>query len=161
MPLLTMGRQWKALSARAKAGVVLAALVVIFALGASQSGDDASKSRDSEPAVASAVPEKAEPTDDESDARKRSSPPLDCLDSAGLEQVEKRSGDTWRGFDTVNGGLIVVQRLQSEAAARDAEQAADLVGSLSTGPYLITGPTGGGEQRGSVLYLVTTCLKRG
>jgi hypothetical protein len=65
--------------------------------------------------------------------------PESCLESAGLDPVEKRTPTFWRGFHG-QGYLIRVERFASRREAKEAVQLATVVAAAQAGPFGVFGP---------------------
>ena len=65
---------------------------------------------------------------------------MECLDAAGLSDVEERASDFWRGYHDSPFYQVSIRRLASQAEATDlAADAADVY-AMSSGVYVVTGP---------------------
>jgi hypothetical protein len=85
--------------------------------------------------------------------------PLSCLTAANLEEVEKRGPDTWRGFISGGGLLVLVERFESAAGAREFVREADLVVDEAVGRYAVHGPLKSAGDDGKV-HAVASCLQQ-
>jgi hypothetical protein len=85
--------------------------------------------------------------------------PISCLKAAKLEEVEKRGPETWHGF--IDGGalLVLVERFDSAAGAREFVQEAGLVVDEGVGRYAVHGPLKSVGDDGKV-HTVASCLHK-
>jgi hypothetical protein len=67
--------------------------------------------------------------------------PLDCLQEAGLSNVEQRTRTFFRGNNLDPFFMIGIDRLPSKRAAARAVHDADLVWSAQSGRYFVSGPS--------------------
>lgn len=84
--------------------------------------------------------------------------PEACLQRADLSEVSRRGPATWRGFHPGPPFFdVFVDRMDSTAAAVNADSEADLVWSSTAGRYAVTGPSIGTDDQGLVAA-VAACL---
>jgi hypothetical protein len=91
--------------------------------------------------------------------------PIGCLKAAGLSSVQFRGGNggstgypTWRGLHTASPFFaVLVQKLESLAAARRAVKDATSVRAVQSGRYMVTGPVRSVRDSG-VTAGVAACL---
>lgn len=83
--------------------------------------------------------------------------PIGCLERAGLEDAEQRDEDLWRAHIPGDALLVRIERMASNAEARQAVEAATGVQASQAGPYAVFGglkEADGGEN----VRLVAACL---
>ena len=78
--------------------------------------------------------------DNEADSPDAVLSPMECLDAAGLSNVEERASDFWRGHHDSPFYQVSIQRLASQAEATDLAANAVDVYAASSGVYVVTGP---------------------
>ena len=74
-------------------------------------------------------------------AAPKATTPLDCLQEAGLTNVEQRTRTFWRGDNLDPFFMVGIDRLPSKRAAARAVYDADLVWSAQSGRYFVSGPS--------------------
>jgi len=84
--------------------------------------------------------------------------PTDCMEQAGIANVEEEPSDVWSGSDLSDGATVIVARKASAAEAKQAARDAKLFYTATVGQYFVQGNMRAEGASGSVTA-IAGCLR--